>query len=196
MIAVTKTFPASVIREAYLLGMRNFGESYIQEFSEKSLELEDLVDATFHMIGHLQSNKSKRASDLFQVIHAVDTEKLARRLGETGRPLDVFLEVKLSPEATKTGVAPEDLAALIDTVRTQTSLRLLGLMTMPPWSEKAGTARPYFQQLRRLGEEHQLPCLSMGMSNDFEVAIEEGSTHIRLGTALFGRRPRKLQETV
>ena len=188
LIAVTKVFPASVIRDAYELGLREFGENYVQEFQGKANEVSDLIGARFHLIGHLQSNKSKIASELFNVIQTVDTPKLAQRLDATGKPLDVFLEVKLSAEDSKSGALPPELPALIDAVKRCSHLRLAGLMTMPPWSDDAEPSRPYFRALRLLGEQHGLAALSMGMSHDFEVAIEEGATHIRVGTALFGRR--------
>jgi pyridoxal phosphate enzyme (YggS family) len=188
LLAVTKVFPASIIREAYALGLRDFGENYVQEFETKAPELTDLSDARFHLIGHLQSNKSRKAIDLFQVIQTVDTAKLARRLNETERPLDVMLEVKLSPENAKSGAAPEQLPELIATVRSCNNLRLLGLMTMPPWSDDPEASRLYFRRLRELARQHGLPQLSMGMSHDLETAIEEGSTCVRIGTALFGKR--------
>ena len=188
LIAVTKVFPASVIRDAYELGLREFGENYVQEFQGKANEVSDLIGARFHLIGHLQSNKSKIASELFDVIQTVDTPKLAQRLDADGKPLDVFLEVKLSAEDSKSGALPPELPALIDAVKRCSHLRLAGLMTMPPWSDDAEPSRPYFRALRLLGEQHGLAALSMGMSHDFEVAIEEGATHIRVGTALFGRR--------
>lgn len=192
LIAVTKLFPASVIREAYELGLREFGENYVQEFQGKANEVSDLRGARFHLIGHLQSNKAKIASELFDVIQTVDTAKLAQRLDAAGKPLDVFLdvflEVKLSAEDSKSGALPSELPALIDAVKQCSHLRLAGLMTMPPWSDDAEPSRLYFRQLRVLGEQHGLSALSMGMSHDFEVAIEEGATHIRVGTALFGRR--------
>jgi pyridoxal phosphate enzyme (YggS family) len=188
LVAVTKVFPASVIREAYELGLREFGENYVQEFQGKANEVSDLPGARFHLIGHLQSNKAKIASSLFDVIQTVDTEKLAHHLNAAGKPLDVFLEVKLSAEDSKSGALPSELPALITTVTQCSHLRLAGLMTMPPWSDDAEPSRPYFRQLRELAGQHGLAALSIGMSHDFEVAIEEGATHIRVGTALFGRR--------
>src|SRR5262249_47403715 len=139
-------------------------------------------------IGHLQSNKSGRAAELFQVIQTVDSDKLARRLNAASRSLDVMLEVKLSDEDAKSGAAPEELSSLIAAVRDCPNLRLLGLMTMPPWNDDPEAARPYFRRLRELGEQHGLDQLSMGMSHDLETAIEEGSTCVRVGTALFGKR--------
>src|SRR5579864_9335951 len=135
LLAVTKVFPAAVIRDAYALGLRDFGENYVQELEGKAPELGGLDGARFHLIGHLQSNKAKKASELFQVIQTVDSVKLARRLNEGGRPLDVMLEVKLSQEEAKSGAAPDELGELIAGVRSCPNLRLQGLMTMPPWTE-------------------------------------------------------------
>ena len=188
LLAVTKIFPATVIQEGYALGLRDFGENYVQEFETKAPQVRGLPGARFHLIGHLQSNKSGKAADLFDVIQTVDSAKLARRLNDGRKALDVMLEVKLAPEESKSGAAPEELPELIAAVRGCPNLRLLGLMTMPPWSEDAETSRPYFRRLRELAEKNDLGQLSMGMSNDFEVAIEEGSTCIRVGTALFGKR--------
>jgi pyridoxal phosphate enzyme (YggS family) len=187
-MAVTKVFPATAIRDAYELGMRDFGENYVQEFEGKAPQVGDLDGARFHLIGHLQSNKSRRASELFNVIHTVDSVKLARRLNEGAKPLEVMIEVKLSGEQSKSGAPPEELAAIVDACRGSTNLRLLGLMTVPPWSEDAEQSRPYFARLREFAAQHTLPELSMGMSGDMEVAIEEGATCVRVGTALFGKR--------
>jgi PLP dependent protein len=188
LIAVTKKFPASVIEEAYQLGLREFGENYVQEFEQKRAALTGLRDARFHLIGHLQSNKSKKAAEIFQVIATVDTAKLARRLDEEPVPLDVMIEVKLSDEEAKAGAAPDDVGALAETIRGLANLRLLGLMTMPPWSADPEYSRPYFARLREIAAAHRLPQLSMGMSHDLEVAIEEGATMVRVGTGLFGPR--------
>jgi pyridoxal phosphate enzyme (YggS family) len=188
LLAVTKVFPASAIREAYELGLREFGENYVQEFEGKAPEVRGLPGARFHLIGHLQSNKSGKAAELFEVIQTVDTIKLARRLEDAGRPLDVMLEVKLSAEQAKSGAAPAELPELVGAIRCCRNLRLLGLMTMPPWSDDPEASRPYFRRLRALAEQHELTQLSMGMSGDLEVAIEEGSTCVRVGTALFGKR--------
>jgi len=177
--------------EAYELGLRDFGENYVQEFEGKWPELNRCADARFHLIGHLQSNKSKKATEMFSVIQTIDSAKLARRLNaDVADPatLDVMIEVKLSSEEAKAGVRPEDLPALIEELRAYPRLRLLGLMTMPPWSDDAEPSRPYFARLRALAEAHGLRHLSMGMSHDLEVAIEEGATMVRVGTALFGRR--------
>ena len=188
LLAVTKVFPAAVVREAYESGLRDFGENYVQEFEGKAAQLGDMKDARFHLIGHLQSNKARRAAELFHTIQTVDTPKLASRLNDASRALDVMLEVKLSPEEAKSGADPNELPELIAAVRECPNLRLLGLMTMPPWSDDPEPSRPYFRRLRELGERHRLRHLSMGMSHDLEAAIEEGSTCVRVGTALFGKR--------
>jgi pyridoxal phosphate enzyme (YggS family) len=196
LLAVTKKFPASTIREAFDLGLREFGENYVQEFEVKRLELGECESARFHLIGHLQSNKTKKAAEIFRVIQTVHTPKLAKRLDDDvgrispGHAIDVMIEVKLSPEETKSGAAPEDLPALADAIQNCGNLRLLGLMTIPPWTDEGERSRPYFARLRRLADENRLSHLSMGMSHDFEVAIEEGATIIRVGTALFGPRKR------
>jgi len=189
LIAVTKKFDAGVIREAYDAGLRRFGENYVQEFETKRPALMDLTDAEFHLIGHLQSNKARVAADLFQVIQTIDSGKLARRLDTMlDRPLEVMVEVKLSEEESKAGAAPESLPGLIELIRTCSHLSLTGLMTMPPWNIDPEVTRPYFRKLAALAREFGLPKLSMGMSHDLEAAIEEGATHIRIGTALFGPR--------
>ncbi len=188
LIAVTKKFSAAVVREAYELGLRKFGENYVQEFETKQPALADLADAEFHLIGHLQSNKARVAADLFRVIQTVDSEKLARRLDSMGRKIEVMIEVKLSEEESKVGAAPESLEGLISAIHECPNLELTGLMTMPPWSDDPEQTRPYFRRLAELARKHSLPKLSMGMSHDLEAAIEEGATHVRIGTALFGPR--------
>jgi pyridoxal phosphate enzyme (YggS family) len=194
LLAVTKKFPAATVCAAYELGLREFGENYVQEFEAKRTELGTCPGARFHLIGHLQSNKSKKAAEIFQVIQTVDTPKLARRVNDDvkqmdgGASLDVMIEVKLSPEEAKAGAAPEQVPPLVEAIRGCANLRLLGLMTMPPWSDDAEQSRPYFARLRELAEQNHLTQLSMGMSHDFEAAIEEGATIVRVGTALFGPR--------
>jgi PLP dependent protein len=188
LLAVTKIFPAEAIQQAYDLGLREFGENYVQEFEGKAPVVGGLPGARFHLIGHLQSNKAGKAAELFQVVQTVDSAKLARRLHDAGRAIDVMLEVKLSQEGTKSGVDPSGVPALIEAVRGCANLRLRGLMTMPPWSEDPEAPRAYFRGLRELAERQGLGELSMGMSNDLETAIEEGSTCVRVGTALFGKR--------
>lgn len=191
LIAVTKVFPAEIILGAYAAGLRQFGENFVQEFEGKKPAVARLEGARVHLIGHLQSNKARRAAELFDVIQTVDTPKLARRLNEYGRDLEVMIEVKLSGEESKRGAAEDDVSQLIDAVRACENLNLTGLMTMPPWSVDPEPARAYFIRLRAIAERHAVQNLSMGMSNDFEVAIEEGATHIRVGSALFGSRPKK-----
>ncbi len=190
ILAVTKIFGAEVIREAWAAGLREFGENYVQEMERKQPQVADLEGARFHLIGHLQSNKTKKAAQMFSAIDSLDSVKLASRLDAEGVPLDVTIEVKLSEEDAKTGAEASALTEIVAAVRASRNLQLRGLMTVPPWSEDAERSRPYFAELRGLAEQHGIPELSMGMSNDMEVAIEEGATWVRVGTALFGsRRP-------
>jgi pyridoxal phosphate enzyme (YggS family) len=197
LMAVSKVHPVEAILEAYAAGQRLFGENRVQEFQEKSPLLKDLAEAEFHLIGPLQSNKTAKAAELFQAIDAVDSLKIAQRLNTTatelGKKLPVLIEVKLSHEESKHGLSPEELPFLLAAMNDLESIDTVGLMTVPPWSEDAEAARPYFRELRRLRDESavrfpRLTQLSIGMSNDFTVAIEEGSTCVRVGTALFGRR--------
>jgi PLP dependent protein len=200
LVAVTKKFSAEVLSAAYAEGLRAFGENYVQEFAAKRPALGDFPEARFHLIGHLQSNKARIAVELFQVIETIDSGKLMERLdracGETGQTMDVLLEIKLAAEETKTGAPPENIPALLDAGARCRNLRVAGLMTIPPWSEDAELSRPYFRRLAQLARQHSLAELSMGMSNDFEVAIEEGATIIRVGTALFGPRLKPAAETL
>ena len=192
LMAVTKKFPVEIIEEAASLGLRHFGENYVQEFETKRPVLTSLTGAHFHFIGHLQANKARKAVELFDTIQTVDSVRVAEKLNQAASaPLDVMLEVKLSPEEAKAGVSPDDLPRLIEAVTACPNLRLRGLMTMPPWSDEAEPSRPYFRRLRALAEENGLIGLSMGMSHDFETAIEEGATLIRIGTALLGPRRRE-----
>ncbi len=197
LMAVSKMHPAAAMREAYSAGVRLFGESRVQEWQQKRTELGEMAGARVHLIGPLQSNKTNRAAEIFDAIDAVDSLKIATRLDAAaralGRRLPVLIEMTLSPEEAKHGVAPGELPALLEAMRAMVALAPAGLMTVPPWSEDAETARPYFRELRRLRDVSLRTCptltgLSMGMSNDFGVAIEEGSTCVRIGTALFGRR--------
>jgi len=190
LLAVTKIFGPEAIREAYALGLREFGENYVQEMERKAPVLADLPDARFHLIGHLQSNKTKKAAQFFSSVDVVDSVKLAKRLDAEGTPLDAMIEIKLSDEESKSGAAEAELPAIVDAIRACANLKLQGLMTVPPWSENAELSRPYFARLRELAARHSIPELSMGMSNDLEVAIEEGATWVRVGTAIFGRRPK------
>jgi pyridoxal phosphate enzyme (YggS family) len=204
LIAVSKTFPAALIRAAHAAGARQFGESRIQEWEAKLPEVADL-DAVWHLIGHLQSNKAARAAGLFHAIDSLDGLELARRLeraraaGEAERParLRVLIEVRLDAAPTKAGVREEDIDALADGVLALPHLELRGLMGVPPPMGDPDRARPAFRRLRELRDALSrrigapLPVLSMGMSHDFEVAIEEGSTEVRLGSAIFGHRTAK-----
>jgi pyridoxal phosphate enzyme (YggS family) len=188
LLAVTKVFGSEAIREACSLGLRDFGENYVQEMERKAPAIGDLKDARFHLIGHLQSNKTKKAAQLFSSVDSIDSTKLALRLNAESIPLDVMIEVKLSAEEAKTGADPAELPDIVAAIRSSQYLNLVGLMTVPPWSEDAETSRPYFAKLKELAGQYGIPELSMGMSNDVEVAIEEGATWVRVGTALFGRR--------
>ncbi len=188
LLAVTKLFGPEVIREAYALGLRDFGENYVQEMERKAPAVADLTEARFHLIGHLQSNKTKKAVQLFSSVDTIDSARLATRLNGEGKQLDVMIEVKLSEEEAKSGASAEDVPVLVDAIRACPRLHLTGLMTVPPWSVDSEDSRPYFARLRELAARFDIPELSMGMSNDLEVAIEEGATWIRVGTALFGRR--------
>jgi PLP dependent protein len=197
LMAVSKVHPASAIVEAHAAGLRLFGENRVQEWQEKSFAVAHLSGVEMHLIGPLQSNKTARAAELFHAVDSVDSLKIATRLDAAARSLKkrlpILIEVKLSHEESKHGVAPVDLPALLDQLGTLEFLTPSGLMTVPPWSENPEPARPYFRELRRLRDASLRTCptltqLSMGMSNDFSVAIEEGSTCVRIGTALFGRR--------
>jgi hypothetical protein len=197
LMAVSKAHPAEMITEAYAAGQRLFGENRVQEFQEKSPHVKGLTGAEFHLIGPLQSNKTAKAAELFDAIDAVDSLKIAQRLNAAaaalGKKLPVLIEVKLSHEESKHGLAPAELPALLAAMDELESIAAVGLMTVPPWSEDAEAARPFFRELRRLRDESigrfpRVTQLSMGMSNDFTVAIEEGSTCVRVGTAIFGRR--------
>lgn len=199
LMAVSKMHPAEAIEQAFACGIRLFGENRVQEWQEKSSTLQTLfaAGAKVHLIGPLQSNKTTRAAELFDAIDAVDSLRIATRLNTAaatlGKTLPILIEVKLSHEESKHGIGPADLPALLADLAPLTSLTPQGLMTVPPWSEDAEAARPYFRELRRLRDASLAACptltqLSMGMSNDFAVAIEEGSTTVRIGTALFGRR--------
>lgn len=197
LMAVSKMHPASAIVQAYAAGLRLFGENRVQEWQEKSAGLTSLADIQVHLIGPLQSNKATRAAELFHAIDSVDSLKIATRLNSAaaalGRKLPILIEVKLSHEESKHGISPAELPGLLEQLAPLESLIPSGLMTVPPWTEDPEPARPYFQELRRLRDASLAACptltqLSMGMSNDFAVAIQEGSTCVRIGTALFGKR--------
>ncbi|HEY2822596.1 MAG TPA: YggS family pyridoxal phosphate-dependent enzyme [Candidatus Acidoferrum sp.] len=199
LIGVSKTHPAEMIRAAYEAGLRDFGENRVQEWEGKRQALTDLSDARWHLIGHLQSNKATRAATIFHSMDSVDDAPLAQRLDRTRQgtagALRVLLEVHIAGEAAKSGAEPSDLPALAEAVTKCASLHLSGLMCVPPLLDDAEKVRPYFRRLRELRDQlekqigQRLPVLSMGMSHDFEVAIEEGATEVRVGTALFGSRP-------
>ena len=203
LMAVTKTVPGERIVEAYEAGQRLFGENRVQEFAEKTGALAGLREAEFHMIGHLQSNKVGKSAEIFQAVDSVDSPKLAERLNaaaeKLGKTLDVLIEINIGGEEAKSGVAPEsaELERILAGAAQWTNLRIRGLMTVPPFTEYPEGARPYFRRVRELRDRlaaRDLPrvtfeTLSMGMSHDFEVAIEEGSTCVRIGTAIFGDRP-------
>ena len=205
LMAVSKIHPAEAILEAYEAGQRLFGENRVQEWQAKRTTLANLFDplspstkvAHAHLIGPLQNNKTSKAAEIFDAVDTIDSAKTAARLNaaaqELGKKLRVLIEVKLSHEESKHGLAPDQLPGLLAELQSMPSLKISGLMTVPPFDEDPETARPYFQHLRRLRDEHLAICptlieLSMGMSNDFSVAIEEGSTTVRLGTAIFGKR--------
>jgi pyridoxal phosphate enzyme (YggS family) len=200
LMAVSKTNPAEAILEAHAAGQHLFGENRVQEFASKSESLAEFgltPYPAFHLIGPLQNNKTSPAASLFDGIDTVDSLKTATRLNEAAKALkktlSILIEIKLSPEETKHGLDPAELPNLLAALHPLSNLTVRGLMTVPPFTDDPNLARPYFQHLRRLREENQpahptLTELSMGMSNDFAVAIEEGSTTIRLGTAIFGKR--------
>jgi PLP dependent protein len=201
LIGVSKTHPADAIREAYEAGLRHFGENRVQEWEGKRGALADL-SATWHLIGHLQSNKAARAAKAFHSVDSVDDWSLAQRLDRaqaeknTGEKLRVLIEVHMGGEESKSGVSEADLPELTERVITLAHLEFAGLMCIPPFRENPDDVRPFFEMLRKLKEGLEprigrpLPTLSMGMSHDFEAAILEGSTEVRIGTAIFGSRPK------
>lgn len=200
LIGVTKTVPLDRIREGVEAGIKILGENYIQEAREKIESLADLA-VSWHFIGHLQSNKAKMAVRWFEYIHTLDRRRLARELDrqaqKEGRTISVLIQVNVGHEQTKSGIPPEDLLPLFQEVSSYDALLIRGLMALPPYLDDPEQVRPYFSRLRELLDRlheaapnpEQLTELSMGMSHDFEVAIEEGATMVRIGTALFGARP-------
>ncbi len=202
LMAVSKTFPPDRIREAYEAGLRIFGENRVQEFAGKFAAVGELPGAEWHLIGHLQSNKAAKAAELFGAVDSVDSVKLAERLNaaaeKLGKTLPVLIEINFGGEEAKSGVAPgsEELDRLLVEAPQWKNLAIRGLMTVPPYTDDPEGARPYFRQLREIREQisaRHLPAvgmdvLSMGMSHDFEVAVEEGSSCVRVGTAIFGER--------
>jgi PLP dependent protein len=204
LMAVSKTFPASAIREAYDAGLRVFGENRVQEFATKVVEARTLNHARFHLIGHLQSNKAGKAVELFDAVDSVDSARLAAKLNaaaqDAGKSLDVLLEINIGNEAAKSGLPPDinhpEVQQLLTEAPRFLNLNIRGLMCIPPHTEDPNGARPYFHKMRALRDaiaalhlpNIEMSTLSMGMSHDFEVATEEGSTCVRLGTAIFGER--------
>ncbi|HEX4999062.1 MAG TPA: YggS family pyridoxal phosphate-dependent enzyme [Terriglobia bacterium] len=188
LMAVTKTVPAVRIREAIACGVREIGENRLQEALSKREELAG-APLTWHFIGRIQTNKARKIAENFDWVHSVDRADVAKKLDvDSGRRLPVLIEANLSGESSKGGVAETGLVELAGIVRECRHLDLRGLMTVPPYSDDPESTRPYFRRLRELAEQLQLRELSMGMSHDFEIAIEEGATIIRIGTALFGAR--------
>jgi pyridoxal phosphate enzyme (YggS family) len=200
LVAVTKTVGLERLKEAVAAGHTLFGENYVQEAKTKIASLGPGL--TWHFIGHLQSNKAKAAVELFDLIHSVDRASLAQALEQAAARQDkiqhILLQVNLAGEASKSGTAPENAQNLLSEIAKMPHLRVLGLMTMPPWFDDPERVRPYFRALRELRDrlrglqlvEGDLPELSMGMTGDFEVAVSEGATLVRIGTAIFGQRPR------
>ncbi len=204
LMAVSKTVEAERIQEAYAAGLRVFGENRVQEYGDKATALSGMKEAEWHLIGHLQSNKAKKAAELFQAVDSVDSLRLAEKLNQAAeqaaKVLSVLIEIKVSAEESKAGI-PVDSPELEELLRAAPNLihlQVRGLMTVPPFTEDAEGARPYFRMLRDLRDRIaarqwpriQMDVLSMGMSHDFAVAIEEGSTCVRVGTAIFGSRPK------
>jgi pyridoxal phosphate enzyme (YggS family) len=191
LIAVSKTVEVERIRAAVEAGVAALGENRVQEAKGKIAELGQPV--AWHLIGHLQTNKARDAVELFDVIHSLDRVELARELerraGARGQVVEALLQVNVGGESSKGGVGPDAVSETLDAIGKLPHLRVRGLMTIPPEVERADDARPWFRRLRELGERHGLPELSMGMSHDFEVAVEEGATMVRVGTAIFGPRP-------
>jgi pyridoxal phosphate enzyme (YggS family) len=199
LLAVGKQHPASMLRAAYDAGQRDFGENFAQEGVAKADELADLADLRWHFIGHLQANKTREVAERFDWVHTVDRERIAARLSAQrphhAPPLQVLLQVRLADEPAKGGIAPDAIASLATVVATLPRLRLRGLMCIPPPAPTLDAQRAPFRALRTLLERlnangHQLDTLSMGMSDDLEAAVMEGATIVRVGTAIFGARPR------
>ena len=204
LIAVTKTVPPDRIREAYDAGVRLFGENRVQEFATKAQALADLKGTEWHMIGHLQSNKARAATELFHAVDSVDSLRLLERLNnvakELGKRIPVLIEINIGGEQAKSGVGPDssEFERMLAASPSCEHLQIHGLMTVPPYNDDPEQSRPYFRRMGALRDEIssrklpavQLATLSMGMSHDFEVAIEEGSTCVRVGTAIFGVRPK------
>jgi pyridoxal phosphate enzyme (YggS family) len=198
LVAVCKTHPPEAVREAYAAGVRDFGENKVQEAEAKIPALSDLKELRWHLVGHLQTNKAKKAAQLFQRIHSIDSAELARKLEHyvaiVHARLDVLVQVELAGEAAKHGAGERQLFPLLEQLRGMRSLRATGLMILPPFASDAEQSRPFFRRLRELRDRALAQDLllgaelSMGMSHDFEAAIEEGATLVRIGTEIFGER--------
>lgn len=190
LVAVTKGVGVTAIRAAFDCGIRNFGENRVQEAEDKIVQLSDLrKNITWHMVGHLQTNKAKKAVDLFDIIHSVDSFRLAEILSRrVKKTLPILIEVNVSGEVTKSGFAVDEVARAVGEIRHLPNLSVMGLMTIAPAVADPEEVRPVFRRLRELRDTMKLEHLSMGMSDDFEVAIEEGATIIRIGRAIFGER--------
>ncbi len=202
LIAVSKNVPASAVKSAIESGLRDFGENRVQEFSAKRLQLSlpRGYSMRWHLIGHLQKNKTKTAVELFDVIHSVDSLELAERINKQaekmGKIQEVLVQVKLSDEESKHGIIKEEVDGFLSALTDMEHLRIEGLMTIPPFFDDPERVRPFFRELREIKERagqmgFNLTELSMGMSHDFEVAIEEGATMVRVGTAIFGERKKE-----
>ncbi|QRK07989.1 YggS family pyridoxal phosphate-dependent enzyme [Archangium violaceum] len=190
LVAVSKLKPAALIREAYAAGQRDFGENYAQELRDKAAELADLEGLRWHAIGPLQTNKVKYVAKAALSFHALDRLEVAQELSRRRQdaPIPCYVEVNVGGEASKSGLAPEALGPFLKSVRALPGLRVEGLMSLPPPTEDEQVARGYFRTLRELAQRHGLTGLSMGTTHDFELAIEEGATLVRVGTAIFGER--------
>lgn len=194
LIGVSKTVPANAVVEAWICGITDFGENRLQEAVTKIPEVRSAVGdgPKFHLIGHLQGNKVAAALSHFSMIHSVDSLRLLRRIADRAdteaEPLQLMLQVNVSGEATKFGMTPGEVPILLDEARETKAIAVTGLMTVPPRVTDPELVRPYFFKLRELGEKHGLRDLSMGMTEDYEVAVEEGATHVRVGRAIFGER--------
>jgi hypothetical protein len=188
LIAVTKTVSADRVRQAAACGIRHVGENRLQDALSKMDSLVEL-NLDWHFIGHIQTNKAKKVAELFDCVQSVDRIDVAEKLGLSAqKPLPVLIEVKLHDEPRKSGASVSELPQLIEAIRVHARLDLRGLMAVPPFYENAEDVRPYFRQLCRLAQQYELKELSMGMTHDFEVAIEEGATMVRIGRGLFGER--------
>lgn len=192
LVAVTKTIDTPAIEEAFHAGVRHFGENRVQEAAPKIERLATIrPELTWHMVGHLQTNKAKTAADIFDIIQSVDSLRLAEALsGRSQRRLPVLVEVNVGGEESKSGLPPSELEEAVEHIARLPNLRVDGLMTIAPWVEDAEEVRPVFRRLRQIRDALGLRHLSMGMSGDFEVAIEEGATMVRIGQAIFGERRR------